>query len=428
MNDPTLELISRRNQTIGPFSPLFYREPLHLVSAEGVWMTDVHGERYLDAYNNVPHVGHANERVIAALDEQASRLNVHTRYLNDRIVDYSERLLATFPPELDRVYFGNSGSEANELALRIARQVTGAKGVIVSDYSYHGTTITIAGLTTGMSTGEEFAPNARVLRIPDLLTDHRSENEVVAEALAELDSAIASLDAAGFGLAACLFDPLFSTEGLPSVPSGLMAGIVERVHAAGGLVIADEVQSGFGRVGTHMWGHQRIGMRPDLVTMGKPMGNGHPMSAVVTSAVLQNAFGSANRYFNTFAGNPVSAAVGMAVLEEMDERRLMAQAQRVSELALDRLRVLKERYDFIGATRGAGMFLGLEFTHKGESRPDLAMQVVEAMKDRRVLISKTGRSGNVLKIRPPLVFGPDELSVLLDALEQSIEQVAADRG
>ncbi|WP_053352011.1 aspartate aminotransferase family protein [Leucobacter musarum] len=420
----TTALLERRSRTLGPYSPLFYAEPLHFVSASGVWMTEASGERYLDGYNNVPHVGHANARVVRALTEQAATLNVHTRYLNGRVIDYAERLLSTFAPQLDRVFFGNSGSEANELALRIARQLSGSQGVIVSDYSYHGTTITLAELTTGLRTREPLGAHVRAIRIPDLDHDARPESEVLADALASVDAAIASLDEAGFGVSACLFDPLFSTEGMPRVPRGLLSGIADRVRAAGGFVIADEVQSGFGRTGTHMWGHEYAGLVPDLVTMGKPMGNGHPMSGVVTSEAVLDAFGSRNEFFNTFAGNPVSAAVGEAVLLEMDDRRLREQAHDLGRIARARFDVFAEQYSCVRSAKGAGMFLGLEFAVDGAPAPELAARVVEAMKAKRVLISRIGRDESVLKVRPPLAFGAAELPVLLDALEESLAEVA----
>lgn len=416
-------LIARRNRTIGPYSPLFYDEPLQFVSGSGAWLTEASGRRYLDGYNNVPHVGHANPRVVAAMADQAARLNIHTRYLNDRVIDYSEQLLATFAPGLDRVHYGNSGSEANELAIRIARQQTGAVGMIVSDFSYHGTTITLAELTTGLQTREPLAPHIRALRIPDLDTDSRPESEVLATTLAELDTAIRSLQEAGFGVAAALFDPLFSTEGMPRIPAGLVDGIVQRVRAAGGLVIADEVQSGFGRTGSHMWGHAAVGMEPDLVTMGKPMGNGHPMSAVVTSEAVLDQFGAHNEFFNTFAGNPVSAAVGEAVLAEMTAERLQERAGELGEVALARFRALAERHDFVRSAKGTGMFLGLDFAVAGAAAPQIAKQVVEGMKSRGVLISRIGRDSNVLKVRPPLAFGATELPILLDALDDTLSEV-----
>lgn len=416
-------LIARRNRTIGPYSPLFYTEPLQFVSASGVWLTEASGERYLDGYNNVPHVGHANERVVRAMHEQAATLNIHTRYLNERVIDYSEQLLATFAPQLDRVLYGNSGSEANELAIRIARQHTGATGMIVSDFSYHGTTITLAQLTTGLKTREPLGAHVRTLRIPDLDSDPRPEAEVLAATLAELNAAIASLQEAGFGVAASLFDPLFSTEGMPRIPAGLVAGIVQRIRAAGGLVIADEVQSGFGRTGSHMWGHEAAGMDPDLVTLGKPMGNGHPMSAVITSEAILDEFGSHNEFFNTFAGNPVSAAVGEAVLQEMAAEQLQARAATLGAEARTRFNALAERHDFVRAAKGTGMFLGLDFAIEGAPAPKLAKRVVEAMKARHVLISRIGRDESVLKVRPPLAFGSAELPILLDALDDALSEI-----
>ena len=424
MPTSTAALIERRNRTIGPYSPLFYSEPLQFVSAKGVWFTEASGDRYLDGYNNVPHVGHCNDRVVRALAEQAATLNIHTRYLNDRVVDYSERLLGTFRPELNRVLFGNSGSEANELAIRISRQLTGHTGMIVSDYSYHGTTITLAEMTTGLATREPLGAHVRTLRIPDLDTDPRPEPVVLADTLAELDAAIASLQEAGFGVAACLFDPLFSTEGMPRVPAGLVAGIADRVRRAGGMIIADEVQSGFGRTGSHMWGHDFAGLDPDLVTMGKPMGNGHPMSAVVTSERILDDFGSRNEFFNTFAGNPVSAAVGEAVLAEMDAEGLMARATALGDQALARFQEFSRRHEFVRAAKGSGLFLGLDFALDGVSAPQIAKQVVESMKSKKVLISRIGRDESVLKVRPPLAFSEVELPILLDALEEALAEVS----
>lgn len=437
------ELITRRNSTIGPYSPLFYSEPLQFVSAKGVWITEANGDRYLDGYNNVPHVGHANDRVVRALSEQAATLNIHTRYLNERIYDYSEQLLASFDPApggsaagsstpgdsasvrpaLDRVFYGNSGSEANELALRIARQHTGSTGLIVSDFSYHGTTISLAQMTTGLTTREPLGDHVRAIRIPDLDQDSRPEAEVLAETLTALDTAIASLQEAGFGVSACLFDPLFSTEGMPRLPKGLIEGITQRVRAAGGLVIADEVQSGFGRTGTHMWGHAYAGMVPDLVTMGKPMGNGHPMSAVVTSEAILDEFGSQNMFFNTFAGNPVSAAVGEAVLHEMAAEQLMSRAHTLGAEARAALDGFEQQYDFVRSAKGAGMFLGLDFAIDGAPAPHIAKQVVEGMKARHVLISRIGRDDNVLKVRPPLAFSETDLPILLGALQETLAEV-----
>lgn len=420
----TDDLLERRHRTIGRHSPLFYSSPLHAVSASGVWITAADGTRYLDAYNNVPHVGHGNPRVIAAATQQWSTLNVHTRYLNERIVEYAERLLSTFRDGLDRVFFTNSGSEANELALRIARQRTRSTGVLVSDFSYHGNTTSLAELTTGLRVAEPLGAHVRPIRIPD-----GSGQEQSTRALAEVDAAIASLQESGHGLSALLFDPSFSTEGLNELPDGYLAALVERVRRAGGLVIADEVQSGFGRLGDALWGHEVVGIHPDLVTLGKPMGNGHPLAGVVTGEAVLDEFGTGNLYFNTFAGNPVSSAVGLAVLDELEERSLVERARELGLAARARLEDLAASQPRIRAVKGRGLFFGLELVDAADAPDaDFAQRVVEEMYRRRVLISRVGRDDNVLKIRPPLVITGDELNLVLETLEASVRAAADGRG
>ncbi|MFT4051998.1 MAG: aspartate aminotransferase family protein [Microbacterium sp.] len=420
----SLSLRERRNRTIGPYSPLFYSEPLHAVSGEGVWITAADGTRYLDAYNNVPCVGHGNPRVIAAAAEQWATLNVHTRYLNERVVEYAERLLATFDGDLDRVFFTNSGSESNELALRIAQQLTGSTGVIVSDFSYHGNTRSLAVLTTGLEVKEPFGEHVRAVRIPDATGDAAAA--ALAAGLAEVDEAIASLQAAGHGVSAVLFDPSFSTEGLNDVPEGYVAGLVERVRAAGGVIISDEVQSGFGRMGDALWGHQVVGIHPDLVTLGKPMGNGHPIGGVVTSERVLDAFGSQNMFFNTFAGNPVSSAIGLAVLDEIERLGLVARAAELGRVVRERMEAYTAPFPQVKAVKGRGLFFGLELVDaSGEPDADVTRALVEGMYHRGVLISRIGPGDNVLKIRPPLVIGDEEFDLVLATLEEVLAEVLA---
>lgn len=411
-------LLARRQATLGKHSPLFYKKPLHLVCGNGVVLTDVNGKRYLDAYNNVPHVGHANPEVVQALVGSAARLNISTRYLTEPVVELAEVLLAQFGEGLDKVFFVNSGSEANDLALRIARQHTGATGILVTDFSYHGTTIALAEITTGLKMADGLGEHVRALRVPDLDLDDRPHGEILDEAFGEVDRAIASLADSGHGLAGFLFDPLFSTEGLPRVPAGYVEGVCERVRRAGGLIIADEVQSGFGRVGSHLWGHQLYGIVPDLVSMGKPMGNGHPVGALVTTSALLDEFGATNLYFNTFAGNPVSASVAKAVLEITLRERLSEQAAEVGDhLRRGMVEMVKETPG-LGHVKGAGLFVGATFVDPDTGRPDsrAAQDVIETMRDYGVLISKIGRDDNVLKVRPPLVFERRHADQLLDAL------------
>ena len=415
---------ARRSAVLGPHSPTFYDEPLHVVSAHGVWLTGADGVDYLDAYNNVPHVGHCNPEVVRAIAEQAARLNVHTRYLHEPVVEYAELLLATFGAHLDKVFLTNSGSEANELALRIARQHTRSTGVLVTDFSYHGNTTALAELTTGLRVREPLGAHVRALRVPDVVSDLRDEQVVLGEALDQAAAAIASLQAAGHGVSALLFDPLFSTEGLLRPPAGYVEGLAALVRRAGGLVIADEVQSGLGRVGSHFWGHEAHGLRPELVTMGKPLGNGHPLGGVVTTTELLEEFGSANVYFNTFAGNPVSAAAGLAVLRETAGRELQHSAAELGCHARELLEKLIVGRSSIRAVRGSGLFFGLEFNDdvpgEGAAR---AKWVVEDMLRKGVLISKIGPHENLLKIRPPMVFEQQHMDLLVDRLATSLDEL-----
>ena len=421
--DSTPTLLERRKATLGSHSPLFYDTPLELVSGKGVWLRAANGKRYLDAYNNVPHVGHAHPAVANAVSQQMRKLALNTRYLNDRVVDYAEALLATLHPTLDRVSFGNSGSEANELAIRLARFKSGNTGLIMSDYSYHGTTITLAQATTGLTTSEPRGENVRTIRIPDATgLDDAATAKLLATSLAEVDAVIASLQEAGFGVAAVLFDPLFSTEGLVKVPAGYIDGLVQRVRTAGGLYIADEVQSGFGRVGRLMWGHELFDAVPDIVTMGKPMGNGHPLGATVMGAELLEAFGAENMFFNTFAGNPVSSAAGHAVLKVMADEQLMPRAAANGALLKRELSEVVAGNARIDEVRGDGLFAGMRFTdpETGEADPATAKRVVEAMYRDGVLISRIGRNDEVLKIRPPLAFQASDAEILVNKLGRII--------
>ena len=417
-------LLARRKATIGPHSPLFYKEPVHLVGGEGVWLRDAAGASYLDAYNNVPHVGHANPVVVQAIASQAAALNVNTRYLHAPVVEYAEALLATFAARLDRVMFTNSGSESNELALRIARQHTGHDGVLVTDFSYHGNTRALAEMTTGLRVKESLGSHVRALAIPDVHADSRPAEIVVAEALEEARVAIASLNASGHGVAAVMIDPLFSTEGLLSPPAGYVRGVEDLVRRAGGLVIADEVQSGLGRAGSTFWGHELHGINPDLVTMGKPLGNGHPVGAVVLTEDLLNEFGEANLFFSTFAGNPVSAAAGLAVLQEMADRELQNHALEVGAHARELLQKVAAERSSIAVVRGSGLFFGLQFVDdEGGPGTDRAAWVVEDMRRKGVLISKIGPHEDVLKIRPPMVFGHEHVDLLVERLVASLDDL-----
>lgn len=383
---------------------------------EGVRVWDSDGRVYLDTYNNVPHVGHCHPRVVEALSDQAGRLNLSTRYLDERILDYAEALTATFADELSRVALICSGTEASELALRMARACTGNEGVIVTDFCYHGSSAAIASLSTAYEVPEGRDPRVRTIRVPEA---------DAAEAAAEVEAAIASLAEAGMRPAAIFFDTIFATEGMPQVPPGYVERAVALTRDAGDLYIADEVQPGLGRTGEAMWGHRLYDAVPDLVTLGKPLGNGHPLAGIVSRADLINEFAARAMYFNTFGGNPVSCAVGHAVLEVIEQERLMENARRVGDRLREGLFALGNKHATIGAPRGRGLFMGVPFlAESGAPTPAAARAAVNGMRERGVLISRTGRHDHVLKIRPPMSFSAADADQLLAALDETLDSLA----
>jgi 4-aminobutyrate aminotransferase-like enzyme len=423
------ELLKRRQRVLGCNSPLFYDEPLHIVRGEGVWLYDAQGRAYLDVYNNVPHVGHCHPKVVEALCGQARTLNTHTRYLHENVVRYAERLTATFDDPLSMAMFACTGSEANELALRMARFNTGHQGIIVTDYAYHGNTAAVAEL--GSAFMPEFAHSKRVKAIgrPDTYVGlpgiaPEQWGDVY---LAQIDAAIHALQQQGDGVAALVLCPAFANEGLIQPPAGYLEAAVARVRDAGGLFIADEVQAGFGRGGQTWWAYQRFGLVPDMVTLGKPMGNGHPISAVIASPELVEPFSAHSMYFNTFAGNPVSCAVANAVLDVLEEEALLNNAIETGAYIAEGLRTLQGRYEVIGDVRDFGLFFALELvTDRLHKTPATAAagRVVNGMRDRGVLISKIGPGDNILKLRPPMPFTRDHADQLLTTLDASLAALA----
>jgi 4-aminobutyrate aminotransferase-like enzyme len=418
-------LLERRYRVLGRNSPLFYEQPLHLVRGEGVWVFDSDGRRYLDAYNNVPHVGHCHPRVVAALSSQAASLNIHTRYLDENIVAYAERLTSLFDAQLSMAMFCCTGSEANELALRIARDCSGGLGIISTAWAYHGNTAAVMQVSSLFTAADARGPHVRTVPVMDPYRERagRSDHELADAYAEDVKRAIDSFSAAGVPFAGLLFCTAFSSEGLPTVPAGFMAKALAHVHAAGGYFIADEVQAGFGRLGSHMWGHQKLGVIPDIVTLGKPMGNGHPLAAVVARRDLVDAFSGRNMYFNTFGGNPVSAAVGTAVLDVIEDEHLLENARSVGSYTLTKLANLKERHALIGDVRGAGLFFAVELVSDRNTRTPATAhtkRLVNLMRERGVLISRIGMHDNILKIRPPMVFSSENADLLIDTLDQAM--------
>ena len=416
-------LLERRYRVLGRNSPLFYDKPLHPVRGEGVWLFDSDGRRYLDAYNNVPHVGHCHPRVVAALSAQAAALNIHTRYLDENVVVYAERLTALFDAQLPMAMFCCTGSEANELALRIARDCSGGEGIISTAWAYHGNTAAVMQVSSLFTPENKRGPHIRTVPVMDPYRDRagRTDDELATAYAGDVKRAIDSFSAAGVRFAGLLFCTAFSSEGLPTVPAGFMAKALAHVHAAGGYFIADEVQAGFGRLGTHMWGHQKLGVIPDIVTMGKPMGNGHPLAGVVARRDLVDGFTGRNMYFNTFGGNPVSAAVGMAVLDVIEEEHLVENARTVGNYTLARLAKLAQRHELIGDVRGSGLFFAVELVSDRKAKTPATAQtkrLVNLMRERGVLISRIGTQDNILKIRPSMQFSKENADLLVDTLDQ----------
>jgi 4-aminobutyrate aminotransferase-like enzyme len=416
------DLIARRERLLGRNMSLFYEEPVHLVRGEGVWLFDADGRRYLDCYNNVPHVGHCHPRVTEAIARQASTLNTHTRYLHEGILDYVERLTATFDKSLDAAILTCTGSEANDVALRMAQAVTGKTGVIATDHTYHGNTAAVSQLSTRMPPVGGFGGHVRHVPAPDSYRPLGGEpgDAFAAAFTAKVEEAIASLEQSPHGFSALIIDPFFANEGFPELPWEFLDGAVAAVRKAGGLVIADEVQPGFGRTGGHMWGHQKAGIVPDIVTLGKPMGNGHPIGGVVAGADTLNAFRKAFRYFNTFGGNPVSCAAAMAVLDVIESEKLVENAAAVGAYAKAGLARLADKHDVIGDIRGSGLFFGAELvTDRSEKTPasGLATKVINGMRGRGVLMGKLGVHQCTTKIRPPMPFTRENADVMLSTLD-----------
>jgi len=429
LNNTPNNLLQRRHRVMGKSAPLFYEKPLQLMRGEGVWLWDNEGNRYLDVYNNVPHVGHCNPRVLEALSSQASTLNIHTRYLHNNIVDYLERLTRTFDDGLEMAMLTCTGSEANELALRMARHCTGGQGIIVTDFAYHGNTEAVAELGTGFMPEAQTTKRVKAFPVPD---SYRGIDDVTPENLADayaasVQQAIDEFEAEGIKVAGMLVCPDFANEGLLNVPEGFMEKATAMVRNAGGVLICDEVQVGFGRSGQHMWAHQWYDLTPDIVTLGKPMGNGHPLAGVVARADMIEDFSKVAMYFNTFGGTPVSCAVGMAVLDALEEDNLMQNAITTGAYVTQELRKLQDKYEMIGDVRDLGMFFGVELVKDRTTKIPASLearQVINLMCDKGVLISTIGVTDSILKLRPPMPFQPEHGDILIAALDEVMEIVS----
>lgn len=419
----TRSLMERRARALGPNVPTFYDDPLHIVRGEGVWLWDADGRKFLDCYNNVPHVGHCHPHVVEAIARQAGQLNTHTRYLHDGIVSYVERLTAKFDHDLDQAIMVCTGSEANDIAIRMAEAVTGRTGLIATDNTYHGNTKTVSQLSSRRPPIGGYPANVRLVPSPDTLAPLGGSIDAQAgQFAANIEAAIAELNAEGCGFAGLMLCPTFANEGLPDLATGFLDQTADVVRRAGGLMLVDEVQPGFGRVGSHWWGHEAMGIVPDVVTIGKPMANGHPVAAVITRPDIMSAFRSAFGYFNTFGGNPVSCVAASATLDVIEAEELVENAHSVGRYSLGLLRGLD--HPSVANVRGCGLFFGVELqTPDGAPAADFAAAVVEQVVARGVLINRIGRHMNILKMRPPMPFNRGNAGLAVAAIKSGLMAV-----
>jgi 4-aminobutyrate aminotransferase-like enzyme/Ser/Thr protein kinase RdoA (MazF antagonist) len=422
-------LIARRAALLGASLSISYRRNLHIVRGEGSYLIDADGRSYLDCVNNVAHVGHSHPRVVEAMHRQAAKLNTNTRYLHGQILDYAQRLGDLFPDPLSVVYFVNSGSEANELAMRLARTATNRNDMITMDWAYHGNTndvIEISPYKFNRPGGQGRMPHVQVAELPDPYRGRfGNDGPAYATSVAEAISAARRHD--DRGPAAFIAESVSGCGGQVELADGYLAGAFAQARSAGAMCIIDEVQTGFGRVGDAMWAFNRHGVVPDIVTLGKPMGNGHPLGAVVTTPAIAAAFNNGMEYFNTFGGNPVSCAVGMAVLDVIDDEDLPARAAVTGDYLLRRLRTLQNVHRAIGDVRGRGLFIGIDLVTDPESKTPgtrLAGDVANALRERGVLISTDGPHDNVIKIKPPMTFGRPEADILCDELAIALAELS----
>lgn len=424
-------LIKRREQALGKTLELAYDKPFHVVRGEGVWLYDADGNRHLDVYNNVPQVGHCHPHVVKAVSRQLATLNTNTRYLFDNVVSYAERLAASLPGDLGSCIFVNSGSEATDAAMRIARTLTKKQGAIVIEEAYHGISESIDELSPSAYLGAQppkLGARVRTLEAPDMYRGRFSDDpENAARLYAQsADIAIESLQQSGLGTAAFMIDSSFSSSGIFSILPGYLPAVTDKVRAAGGLIIADEVQIGFGRSGSHFWGFEAQGIMPDIVTLGKPVANGISLGVVVTTPAIREAFGEEIDFFSTFGGNPVACAAAHAVFDVIEQEGLLDNARDNGDYMRKGFRQLCAQYPAIGDVRGQGLFIGVEIvTDPISKQPDAVManRIRNRLREKRVLVGSETRAGNVIKIRPPLAFRREHTDILLEAFAETLAEL-----
>lgn len=403
------ETVAARRALLGRNLSVAYRNPVKVVRGEMQYLYDDEGRRYLDAYNNVAHVGHCHPRVVAAGVEQMRTLNTNTRYLHDLILEYAEQLTATLPEPLSVCYFVNSGSEANELSLRLARAHTNARDLIVLEHAYHGNTTTLIDISPYKHDGPGGSgPPSWVHKVS--WKDAKQVVETVARVRTE------GRDLCGF-----IAESMPSVAGQIVLPTDYLKEVYKAVRAAGGVCIADEVQTGYGRIGTHFWAFEHYDVVPDIVALGKPIGNGHPIGAVITTRKIADSFNNGMEFFSTFGGNTVSCAIGLAVLQVVQEEQLQRHALAVGNHLLEGLKELQRHQEMIRDVRGSGLFIGVELIKDGKPATVEAGNIVNQMRDEGILLGTDGPNHNVLKIRPPMPFSHADADFLLAVLGRAIQ-------
>jgi 4-aminobutyrate aminotransferase-like enzyme/Ser/Thr protein kinase RdoA (MazF antagonist) len=436
----TDDLIGRRQKVLGTALPLTYDTPVHTVRGEGVWLYDIDGRAFLDCYNNVPHVGHCHPHVVKALSRQASALNTNSRYMFESIIEYAERLAGTMPGDLGACLFVNSGSEANDIALRMAKECSGQDGALIVDGAYHGITNEIYALSPSAEWGlhassehgspgnahaSELRSDIQMVENPDTVRGrfNADDSDAGEKYAADADRAINQLKQDGHPVGAFMVDSAFSTHGILNVPSGYVEGVSKRVRDAGGMIIGDEVQSGFGRLGDHMWGFESHGITPDFVTLGKPIGNGIALGVVVTTPEILEQFTRTKEFFSTFGGNPVACAAAMAVMDVMENENLMENARDTGAYLRDGLRAAGADSAAIGDVRGRGLFIGVDVVSDRNSMapdPREASRIKNHLRDNGFLVGSDGIGDNILKIRPPMVFRREHADLLIEAFGKAV--------
>ncbi|MBT0720069.1 aspartate aminotransferase family protein [Tatumella sp. TA1] len=418
------QLTDKRDQLLGESYRLFYRNPVHLVRGEGQYLWDAEGRKYLDVYNNVASIGHCHPAVVAAVTQQMQQLNTHTRYLHENILNYTESILATTPTEVDRAMYMCTGSEANDLAIRVAKSFSGGTGIIVTQEAYHGTSELTSGASPALGSGQALAATTRIVPAPDFYRLAPSDpGQWFAN---EIQKQIDDMKQNGITFAGFLADSIFSSDGVLPNPPGFLKAAIDVVHKNGGIFIADEVQPGFARTGDTFWGFERHGVVPDIITTGKPMGNGIPVSALFAKSEVLASFSDHIPYFNTFGGNPVSMAAAQAVLTVIQEENLQQHSREMGARLLAELRGLQHKYRCVGDVRGAGLFIGFELVTDPQSKQPnkaLALDLIERLRDQGILTSVAGPYGNVLKLRPPLAFQAADIDWLVGGLDRALEQL-----